>query len=42
VTADQEQALNVSDRFDPSVAHPARVYNYWLRVILSFCVGRGL
>jgi hypothetical protein len=28
--------------FDPRVAHPARVYAYWLGVILSFCVGRGL
>ncbi len=28
--ADQEQASRASDRFDPGVAHPARVYNYWL------------
>jgi SAM-dependent methyltransferase len=30
VTADQEQAPSASDRFDPGVAHPARVYDYWL------------
>jgi S-adenosyl methyltransferase len=30
VKADQEQAPSASDRFDPGVAHPARVYNYWL------------
>ena len=29
-------------RFDPSVPHPARVYDYWLGVILSFCVGRAV
>ena len=32
----------VASRFDPDTPHPARVYNYWLGVILSFCVGRGL
>ena len=28
--AHQVQTPRASDRFDPGVAHPARVYNYWL------------
>jgi len=30
VKAHQVQTPRASDRFDPGVAHPARVYNYWL------------
>jgi hypothetical protein len=30
VKAHQEEAPSAADRFDPGVAHPARVYNYWL------------
>ena len=41
-TASQSPVTTGGSRFDPGVAHPARVYNYWLGVILSFCVGRGL
>ncbi len=28
--ADQQEVPSAADRFDPGVAHPARVYNYWL------------
>jgi len=30
VKADQQEVPSAADRFDPGVAHPARVYNYWL------------
>jgi hypothetical protein len=41
-TASQTGQDGPVSTFDPGVAHPARVYNYWLPIILSFCVGRGL